>query len=73
MDSKRFSLVALLLALIVLCGCAGYFHYHPVSSTEQAEAEAGAVDESLFVSETLSAPGASSISGEPLREEIFIK
>ena len=70
MKGKRFSLLALLLAVAILCGCVGYFHYHPVKSTEQERAKAAG--ESLFSSETMGAPGAPAVSAEPLTEEPLI-
>ena len=71
MNIRLVSLLALILGVALLCGCVGYFHYHPVKSTEQEKARV--VEESLFASETLEAPIAPAISAEPIQEEIFMK
>ncbi len=71
MNVRLVPLLALILGVAILCGCVGYFHYHPVKSTEQEKARA--VGESLFTSETLEAPVAPAISAEPIQEEVFIK
>lgn len=71
MSTKWIALIATLVAVAVVCGCAGYFHYHPVTTTEQVRArEAG---EKLFSGEGIAEPLAPGISGVPVSEELMIK
>lgn len=70
MSSRRFVVLAALLAVTILCGCVGYFHYHPIKSTEQEKVvEPGA---QLFSGEsgTTVTPV---ISAAPISEESLIK
>ncbi len=71
MNGRRSMVVAALLAVAVLCGCVGYFHYHPIKSTEQEKAlEPGA---KLFSSESAATPVSPVISAAPASEESLIK
>jgi len=67
MNGRRIALIASILAVAILCGCAGYFHYHPVSSSEQEKA--GAFGTKLFPSESVTP----SVSSAPVPEESLIK
>lgn len=70
MSSRRFTVLAALLAVAILCGCVGYFHYHPIKSTEEEKVtEPGA---KLFSGET-SAAVTPAISAAPASEESLIK
>lgn len=64
------ALCAALLAVAILCGCAGYFHYHPIKTTEQATMEPGA---RMSPGEPLGAPATRGISAAPVSEEALIK
>lgn len=70
MNGRRITLVAALLLAAILCGCAGYFHYHPVTSTEQEKA--GAFGTKLFQAEPVTAV-TPVISAAPVPEESLIK
>ncbi|MCX6357562.1 MAG: hypothetical protein NT045_06790 [Candidatus Aureabacteria bacterium] len=70
MNGRRIALLALILTVVVLCGCAGYFHYHPVKSIE--EEKAGALGTKLF-GEAATAPASPAISAAPATEESLIK
>jgi len=71
MNSRRFVVLAALLAAGILCGCAGYFHYHPIKSTEQEKVvEPGA---KIFSSESAAVPVTPVISAAPASEESLIK
>jgi hypothetical protein len=70
MSSRRFVVLAALLAVTILCGCAGYFHYHPIKTTEQERVvEPGA---KLFSGESATSV-APEISAAPIAEESLIK
>ncbi len=70
MSSRRFTVLAALLAVAILCGCVGYFHFHPIKSTEQDKVvEPGA---KLFSGET-GAAVTPAISAAPASEESLIK
>lgn len=71
MNSRRIMVLAALLAVAILCGCVGYFHYHPIKSTEQEKVvEPGA---KLFSSESGAVPITPMISAVPASEESLIK
>jgi hypothetical protein len=71
MNSRRFMVLAALLAAGILCGCVGYFHYHPIKSTEQEKGiEPGA---KMFSSESVAAPITPAIPAAPVSEESLIK
>lgn len=75
MSGKLIALVAALAVVAIFCGCVGYFHYHPVKSTEQMKAEAEAAK--LFSGESFQTSGepfgSPAISGVPVAEELLIK
>jgi hypothetical protein len=71
MNSRRIMVLAALLAVAILCGCVGYFHFHPIKSTEQEKVvEPGA---KLFSSESGAVPVTPVISAVPASEESLIK
>jgi hypothetical protein len=71
MNVRRIALGAMILAAAACCGCVGYFHYHPIKSTEQETmAQPGA---KLFPGESLGAAGARGVSAAPVSEESLIK
>lgn len=72
MNGRLIALCAALLAAAVLCGCVGYFHYHPIKSTEQETAGPGG--SKLFTGETsMGAAVTPAISAAPVSEESLIK
>ncbi|HOE26612.1 MAG: hypothetical protein IT574_06080 [Candidatus Aureabacteria bacterium] len=76
MNGRMMLWCAALLAVALFCGCVGYFHYHPIKSTEQETA--GPVSGRLFTGETSMGSGMGSgvtpaISAIPISEESLIK
>ncbi len=72
MNGRLAVLFAALLAVALFCGCVGYFHYHPIKSTEQETAGAGGGK--VFTSETSMGPAVTPlISAAPISEESLIK
>ncbi|MEJ2744607.1 MAG: hypothetical protein P8123_02810 [bacterium] len=70
MSSRRFAVLAALLAVAILCGCVGYFHYHPIKSTEEGKVVEPGVQLFSGESDTTVTPV---ISAEPIAEESLIK
>ena len=71
MRVRWMAMIAALMAMALLCGCVGYFHYHPVKSTEEERAKkAGA---QIFPGEELGTPFAPGISGISVTEETMIE
>lgn len=74
MNGRVVVICVALLAVALFCGCAGYFHYHPIKSTEQETA--GAAGGRLFTTDTSMGSGAGvtpAISAVPVSEESLIK
>lgn len=74
MNGRAVVICAALLAVAMCCGCVGYFHYHPIKSTEQETA--GAAGGKLFTNDTSLGSGAvvtPVISAAPVSEESLIK
>ncbi|MDD5556158.1 MAG: hypothetical protein PHN82_02795 [bacterium] len=73
MDGRRIAICVALVAAAVLCGCAGYFHYHPIKTVTEKEEAAAAPATRMFTGETFSAPVTHGISAAPVADESFIK
>jgi hypothetical protein len=70
MSSRWIVVCLVLLAAAVFCGCAGYFHYHPVKSTEEKVAEPSV---KLFSGESAPVAVTPMIHAAPVSEESLIK
>jgi hypothetical protein len=71
MNGKLMLLIVILLGVVAVNGCVGYFHYHPIKSTEQTKA--GEPAEKIFLEEGIGAPVAPVLPAESMQEEILIK
>ena len=71
MNGRRIVLLAAILMVAIFCGCVGYFHYHPIKSTEEEKAEAAGAK--LFSGESQAAPITPAIQAAPASEESLIK
>lgn len=72
MNGRMMLWCAALLAVALFCGCVGYFHYHPIKSTEQETA--GSTGGRLFTNESsMGSAVTPAISAMPASEESLIK
>jgi len=72
MNGRLVIIFTALLAVALFCGCVGYFHYHPIKSTD--EEAAGSAGGKVFTNETsMGAAVTPAISAAPVSEESLIK
>jgi len=72
MNGRLVIIFTALLAVALFCGCVGYFHYHPIKSTD--EEAAGSAGGKVLTNETsMGAAVTPAISAAPVSEESLIK